>query len=462
MALVVAGLACVVGTLVLRLPRLMPLNYVEGFNLLDALRVAAGEELYGNPAEPPWTLHVYTPLYTYVHSLLVDQSVPSLVAGRLVSYLALLFGAVAIALLSPQASRRWAIGIAAIYLTLPLLTSWGALVRPDNLAVLLSLLGVLVVARSERQEWLLLAAVCFFLAFFTKQSAVAGLVASTLFLARRSHRGAVLLAGTTVALGVVAVIGMQVSTQGWFLFHTVTGNLNPFDWQQFWSIQGAFLRDHFYLVIAGLVLSGSAILRRHLSLPFLWFLVATLMTMSVGKVGSDENYFLEPLAALTLFAVTEIPGALAGLTAGRRRTAVQVLCFLGLLVAIANVSTFYRQSVHLPAADEAYAGIVRDIRALPPGPLVSDDGALLVYTGHQLVLRPFVMTQLASAGRWDELPVVQAITAREFAAIIPVVSPEEHFASRYTPAMRQALTDHYRPAWSFHLVDSYQVFVPVD
>lgn len=461
-ALVLAGLASIAGTAVLRIPRMMPLNYVEGFNLLDALRVAAGEELFGDPAEPPWTIHVYTPFYTWVHSILADPGNPSLVAGRLVSYLALLLGAVAIAVSTPRASRPWAVGIAALYLTMPLLAEWGALVRPDNLAVLFSLLGVLTVMSNERRAGLLLAAAFFFLAFFSKQSTLAGLIASTLYLAGRNRRAAVLLAGATSVLGGVAVIWMQVTTEGWFLFHTVTGNLNPFDWRQLGSIHGAFLRDHFYLVIAGGVLSGSAILDRRFSLPFLWFGVAVALTVSAGKIGSDANYFLEPLAALTLFAAREIPIAIASLTRTRRRRAVATLCALGLLAAAMNVGAFFRRSVALPAADEAYAEIVRGVAALPAGAIVSDDGALLVYTNRPLVFRPFVMTQLANTGRWDERPFVEQIAARELVAVIPVVVPEERFVSRYTAVMRQTLMDHYRPTWTFHLVDSYRVFVPVD
>ena len=86
----------------LRVPSPVSLNYVEGFAQIDAQRVAAGSALYRNPASPPWTLHVYTPLYTFAVAA-ITSDFGSYAPGRLLSLGALLATAL---LMGASGARR--------------------------------------------------------------------------------------------------------------------------------------------------------------------------------------------------------------------------------------------------------------------------------------------------------------------------------------------------------------------
>ena len=75
-----------------------PLDYGEGPLLNQALRLAQGEPLYPEKIEsPPYLISNYPPLYVLLNAALVALFGPSLVLGRLVSFLSTLGAALMIA-----------------------------------------------------------------------------------------------------------------------------------------------------------------------------------------------------------------------------------------------------------------------------------------------------------------------------------------------------------------------------
>ena len=101
------------------------------------------------------------------------------------SYSAILAAALLIGLTGQRRTGPVAWGVAALYLTQPLFATWGALARPDNLAVLFSALGVIVVDRCAGRRGVLWAVPLFLLAGLTKQSIFAGLLASVFYRSRQ-------------------------------------------------------------------------------------------------------------------------------------------------------------------------------------------------------------------------------------------------------------------------------------
>ena len=82
---VLLPLALGAGWLVLdsvRIAATMPvqLNYVDGYTVDDALRLARGEPLYPDPTSAPYTVTVYTPVFLAATAALVRQ--PDEAAGE--------------------------------------------------------------------------------------------------------------------------------------------------------------------------------------------------------------------------------------------------------------------------------------------------------------------------------------------------------------------------------------------
>ena len=170
----------------------------------------------------------YTPRSTPFspHSHIGQEQKASYRPGVL-SILAVLCTAILIVISARRRSGWIAWVVAALYLTTPLIGTWGSLGRPDALAVFLCASGVVLVDRTWKSRMVFFAIPLFLLALLAKQSIAMGLLASLLFLLRQAPRRALELGAITCAIGLAAVGLLQWFTDGWFLFHTVTANLAP-------------------------------------------------------------------------------------------------------------------------------------------------------------------------------------------------------------------------------------------
>jgi len=455
-ALGAVALAAMGVDLVLRLPAAVSLNYGEGFLLFDALREARGGDLYGDPSRVPWTIQTYTPLYLWLVSLAARLGAEGYAAARLIGYASLLATALVVARAGRGRSGATAWGVAALYLTLPLFVSWGAAVRPDNLAVLLAALGVSLADDLAGRRAVLWTLPLFLASGLAKQSTVAAPAAALLWLALRD-RGAAWRFAALGAAGLGLSLGvLELGSGGWFWLHAVESHAaKPYRLEQLAGVCRAFLAFHALPAAAGLALMLFLARRGRLSATWLWLaLSGVAAAASAGKSGSDTNYFLEPAAALALLAARELPpprelrpGARAWVGAG-----ALALAAWHLFVHLAN-------SAWIPGAEERFRLVVERFDGVE-GPVLSDDAGFLLASGRPLWLQPFIMTQLAAAGLWDEGPVVDGLRAGDFALVIVQRQPAAVFRSRYTPAMRRALAERYGRVDAYRTEFELEVLAP--
>jgi len=454
------ALAVVAQTLVIRLPCAMSLDYVEGFVRLDAARLAQGGALYGDPSQVPWTVHPYTPVYTALVAA-VDGLGRGVAAARGIAYAAILATALLIGLTGQRRTGLVAWGVAALYLTQPLFATWGALARPDSLAVLFSALGVVIVGRYAGGRGVLWALPLFLFAGLTKQSVGAGLLASLLYLLVESPRQVLPFLLLGALGGGAAVLALQLGSGGWFWFHTVEANLNRFNWEQLWALEKLFAGSHWPALVVGSVVLILLVRRRRFPLFGLWFVVASLSTLSGVKVGANLNYFFEALAALAFLIAREFPVHLADRLTRRGRIATPILiACVAVIMAIANLDVHRRSNLHVKEADQIFLDVVEKIGS-QEGPMISDDAAILVHSGKPLLFRPFIMTQLAKAGIWDQQPLVNALEQGTIPYVIFRSHPPAIHQDRYTPEMRAALKRYYQRVGNYVLAFPYEVHAPV-
>jgi hypothetical protein len=462
LSLGVLALVVVVETFAVRVPAEVSLNYGEGFVQLDAVRSARGETLYGDPATPPWTLHVYTPLYTWLVALLLLDGSISYVPGRLIGYLSVLFTAALIVWSGRTRSGPVAWGVGALYLTLPLFIPWGAAVRPDNLAVAFSALGVVIVDRCAGRASLrsvYWAVPAFLAAGLTKQSVVAGVAAAWLSLALRDWRIALRFAAVFATATLAIVAGLALASDGGFWLHTVSAHLDkPFGWTRVGSVAATFGLSHAPLVLLAAALCIRLAQNRRASIYGLWLVIAALTTITAGKSGSDTNYFLEPAAAAMFLAAQELswPAAAASVW---RRAAAGMAGVVAIVWAGVNVWLHAQNDDWIAGSEAAFqAALVQWGRT--PGPIVSDDAGFLLAANEPLYLRPYIMSELARAGDWDPAPLLEALRQREVGLLIVQREPEGIYHVRYTAEMRAAMERHYRRVGSYRLDFEYEIHTP--
>lgn len=456
---VLAGMALwVVGDAALRhAANPAQLNFVEGFIVADALRFANGGPLYNDPRQVPFTLNVYTPLYTALLAGCVRLGLDPFLAGRLLTLTSVMAVAGVVVLAGWARSRAVAITAASLFLLAPLQWPWSLVARPDGLAVALSVAGVALAARRPERPVPLAVVLLFVAAFFTKQTAVAGALSLVLAEARSRPRRALAMAAMGGALAIVLVATLQWASHGWFLFHTVAGNLDPFSLRRAALVGSAFAQAHPAEVLVLLVLLLLQAAQRRIGAVGMYALVACVTALSVGKVGSDTNYFLEPLAATALLAVHTWPVAPSGWSAHWQRPAGAALLAGAVLLGGVHLRDQIQRRESFAAAAPVARQVADRIRALP-GAVVSDDATLLLRAGKPVLFQPFVMTQLAAAGRWDEGPFLALLSSGAVAAVVVQSAPEAVVATRYTPAMRAALAARSRPTWGYVLGFPYTVY----
>lgn len=394
-------------------------EYGEGPVLDWAMMLRAGTWPY-KPIQPaPWTFSVYTPGYLLAAAAVtpivefVGASV--WVGGRLISLVSA-FGLAGIAavLVSDEVDSRWAGWLApGLWLASPYLTRWATFYRPDLFALFWSAVGTLLVIKCKgRMGMMALAALAFVAGFYTKQSFFAAPLAAVLYLLWRDRRSALVLGSVGAAAGILVAVLLWFSTDGVAYQSLVVGNANPFDMQALLDFETAFLRT-----VPIILLLAVATLRRRLDLIGVWFVLALLVTISAGKAGAWENYFLEPLFAGIVLASREVV---------RRRSADDIVA-LGMPALILAQCILYLPGFERlgPAAEQRWLAeraaeetALADAVAQVPDPVLSEHMGVLAQAGRPVWLHNFVYTQLQRQGVFDPTPLVAAIREHEYPLVV--------------------------------------------
>ncbi len=279
------------------------LNYEEGNILNAAVRINQGANPYPAIHPPVYVFNTYGPLVYYLISPLVKHFGPVFTFSRVVVCVAGLIVAALIIALLHRTGVSWKLGASfgLVYLTLPVVQDWVYLLRVDLVGIVLTLAGLGVCWAIPRRWYL--AAPLFVAAIFCKYSLIAAPAACCVFFAfRKEWYKAAGLAACVGGPSLFLFLVLEKATQGWFAFHMFRTHPDPYFFSQWAEMFLPALGVHAVLVILVMVLAVEDMRRHRVSLPMIYFSLATLMTLTGGKVGSDTNHLLEWLAALCLAA----------------------------------------------------------------------------------------------------------------------------------------------------------------
>ena len=434
------------------------LNYLDGYIVDDAIRIAAGEPLYEDPSVAPYAINMYTPGAMYTMAGLIRAGVDGFAAGRLLSLLSVI-GVALIIVLTGWPRTGWvALAVGLLYLLHPIQWPWSLVVRPDEPALLLAIAAIVLLTVDDRRLWLP-AALLLAASLLTKQSSIAAPAAATCWLLLKNWRRGLAFAAVYGGVVGAAVLLLQWRTQGLFLFHVVVANNHPFSWSRVATMYHRLVLSTPLVFGLLVVLLLVVAWRRRWSLPAVYALASAGVAMAVGRLGASMNHFLEPVAAIALLAACEFPVEWFD----RRRPARMAIA--ALLVAgfslTAGASWIAQWKAHQTARSMVpiHERLVATVAAVE-GPVVSDDAAAVVGAGKRVHIRPFIMSQLAERGGWDQRPFVEEIRERRIAMIIVRTAPRSVYESRYTAEMRQAMDENYELAFSYLLGAPFSVLVP--
>ena len=347
-------------------------------------------------------------------------------------------------------------------------THWAPLMRVDMVATALAVAGIWLAMRAPAKPMLIhLAALCFVAAVFTKQTAIAAPAATFLTLLVLNPRLAWAGMATSVAAGLAALGVLAWLTDGGFVRHIFLYNINRFDLSRMDMIARIGGMHVLYLG-AGCIgaafwirsrlpryrdVRGLAELRQRLcgfegdtgfAVLLAYFLVTTLMLITVAKVGSNYNYFID-----WMFAA----GILAGIgcwQAARLAFDPRVGSPKPSLLALLLPALIGTQAVLLrPPPD--YAERLDPVRVAElerltamvraaDRPVISDDMVVLLRGGQPVMWESAIFAELASNGMWNPVPFADKIRRGDFAFFVTDGGRgDPYYEDRYGQFMADAI-----------------------
>ena len=424
-----------------------PGDYVEGVVLSAQRTVATGGSAFDAAgwAGLPWRINLYGPVHYQVGAwaLQAGGDLASLLPGRVVSLLAM-----ALALASLWRLMRRGldlpVGASVVGLLLPLgylpVLVFAPQNRVDTLAVALGLAG-LALAIQPRRGAAAGAGLLFTIAVFTKPTAIAAPAALFLWLlSRRRWRDAALLAATCGVAGGAWLAVLSWTTHGGFLQAIAFNGANPFAVGGFVKAAQLALGAAPVPLLAGLAIgavTGREGTGRLLSGYYLLALFVALAT--VGKVGANLNYFIEPGLAMA-------PLAALAWNAWGRTTAGAAVALASLVSMLAWTAP--RVGWELKGRTERIAA-ERRLAPLLAGKnvLTMEVASVFAARGTPVLNDPCIFAYLARARRWDESGLVAAVRERKVGLVLADADlsvPDPAF-SNWSPAVRRAVVETCRP-----------------
>jgi hypothetical protein len=436
------------------------IDYGEGLMLEGALSLRQGRPLYPAASQLPVVLHVYGPLAYAATAATLRPGHISFTPGRVL----ILLCALALSAVIATLLRRWtgslqiAVAFGLILLAVPAFRFWTYLLRADLIGIALSISGLALFAFKPRyNHW----SVFFFTAaLFCKYSLLAAPLAVLLhLLLLRQVKDAVRFA-TLLALGSgAAFAAFQIKTGGGFAFHMFSTHPDPYSFAQVAGLTGVVWLSAPIVTALALFHILRKIRSREPDIAALYFVAASITSLTSGKQGSTTNHFLEWMVAACLCAGM----GYAALKSQHPRRLLPITVALVLSMAV-GLFTQNRPTQQPYAELSDCSGIYNYVANTNSSRVLSQSLGPLLLSGKPVLLTdPFVYGQLVQHGIWSDDNLIQLVNERFFDVILTTVDPahvQTGDGNIWPPSLLDAMARHYRVVKSFHCRDSSMILEP--
>jgi len=462
----------------------------EGLTLHRAIALSQGHNIYLSIHQEPFIVSNYPPLFDFLLAGLVKMFGPTLLGGRFLSFSATVFSAFFIYLIVFLESGKRFVSLIAglLFLTSGWLQSWSVLGRMDMFAIALTLAGLSLFLEGDKKNkgiYVILSALCFVAALFTRQSAVAAPLSCFVYLLLRhiipefclkdgqnviqenSFKTALKFLLLLVGAGLIPLIILIIMTGGEFWLHVVTYTTGYFSWQEYAKWIHLYLQTHGIVTMISIIFIIISLLFKRISVICLFWIFAFIITITSGKVGSAINYFLEFWAASCILIGVSLSVVLKELYSKSWKIGLWKIFVMTCLFVQLCVFLKYKD-YQTPTKKYRIAGetITKYIRQAP-GDVLSEYTGYMAQNGKRIVFQPFAMTQLAKRGLWDQKRIVNDIKNNRFSLII--MSRVGLETGRWTKEMNETILQNYNLmetarcfelSYFHHTTSELDIFIP--
>ncbi len=379
----------------------------EGFELYDAIRLAAGQNIYLDNSIFPFYSSNYPPVYRLMVVPLIWLFGPHIWTARLVTFVcSLVIGALIVAaarrVMMAQGRPSTALGrlAGALFLLGPAAAALaffaanyvyyiGPLARAHIPMVMFGFAGILCLdigfagdrdasQTRVRLRWVTAGVTLLIVAGFTKLQAVDALAAGFGFLLFRHPRLCFKALLTSALATAVIVVAFNLATGGQFWLNVVLANVNEYDIQRTWLFYGQWFRLQGALIVCSGLYVGwdviAAIRARSLKPITIWsmyFMAGAAIGMLTGKWGAGPTYLVAAIAASCVCTVGFLWRAAHWVAdriaahppiAANHFTRNALFALLMAVVFLAQASL----NVHLPTSGRVFGALAR-ILNIPSG-----------------------------------------------------------------------------------------------
>lgn len=404
------------------------LDYGEGDALLFTHQLALGQPIYLGLETGTYATSNYPPLAFLLavpgRALFGDN----FIFGRWLDFAAaILVAAFIFRFVQAEAKSRFAALLATLFfLGSTFVYHWIPLFRVDLIGLAFTVAGIFCVWRWEksasgarssgrRTNGYLVFAVLFFLAaLYSKHSLLFAPAAAALAIFLKDRRAGVLFAlGLGISGGAIFLALNQLTNGGWS-FGILTANATVWRPEIFGGLMLSFFLTYGVLIVIAAWVWIARVRSRQWGVLEVYAPAALLSLALAGREGAWENYFLEAITVVCVFAGF-------GMAAWRQHQgAIQWALPLVLLLQLALFCNDHDPRIAMRLFDEVRAGNAHAaplVRAAQ-GPLVSEDMGLLIMNGKPVDYYSFPYSTLARAGLWDQHWEIENLRAGKFPLVI--------------------------------------------
>jgi hypothetical protein len=440
-------------------------DYGEAPLMDQVRRIQNGDSLYKeNINEPPYIFLIYPPLYPLVVAALnLFLKIPIFQTGRLVSLFFAFISATIIGLICFKLTKKILLSALSIILFLghPYVMIWSSLARVDSMALAFSLMGVWILFQFWDSKWSIGMACLFFLvSAYTRQTFIfAGPLAGCAWLWQHERKRALAFISLYGITGLVIFLLVNILTKGAFYQDIVITNINQFYvsriWQSFtsffeiWPLISTVVLIFIILIIIYRFSNRQANQLRFAQEPlllyslFVYSVVAFLVTLAVGKVGSSVNYFLELITAGVICFMVVIDYFMK--QKGNLKYIFGGLAFLQFVWVLARDYQIGNFVIGTRIQNIAiYDKLFHQVKlANQNGIVLSDDFQdLIVLSGQFIYYEPYLYGLIYDANKWDPSELTNEVTEKIFPLIL-VGNKDIVNDCCWPPPIARAILGHY-------------------
>lgn len=420
--------------------------------LSQAIRwIAEGKIPYRELTSPPYTLVPYGPVYPGLAALAGRCFSSPFTGGRLLAFLATAGSSFLIYSILRKSGTRKTFSIlpALLFISMPYVRVWGVMVNVDMAGTFLDLAAFYLwycyaEKDSGSEKFFIGGIVLSIAAFFTKSSMIAAPAAFFCFLVcQKQFKKAFFLFFFQAAAAGFIYLFLSRATDGAYFFHTAYEiSRRSFFYQFIFRFWGSTLLQAPLLAAASIfaLWNGAHPGRSGRQLFFsLYVLFVLLLTFSLGKQGSDTNYFLPWAAVSSAAAGMALQGRRAWLEATLLILILGQLCFW-----IYPERNLVQMKNGYQNAREFFDQISLAIKKVN-GDILSEDMSLLVANGRPIFYEPFPMGQMSHNGVWDQQLILRELDRQRFpVAILYFYAPLIRRNRTFTLEFMEKFNEKYR------------------